>query len=114
MTTHPELEHIKEYVTGQLDETESEAVLAHLATCETCIDMVDRLWDEAGIASRRGEIQDPDHETVRSIHRGLMYRIHIQDLGNQLIKLLIVRPVQVIAACLRILTTGRKTGMKEE
>lgn len=114
MTKHPELERIEEYVTGQLDEAESEAMLTHLATCDTCIDVVDRLWADAGIASRRGEIQDPDYRTVRSIHSGLLHRIHIQDLGYQLIKLSIVRPVQVLAACLRIFTAGRKTGMKEE
>jgi hypothetical protein len=114
MTKHPELAHIEEFVRGQLDEAESETMLAHLATCETCIDVVDQLWTQVGVGSRQIKIQDPDYGTTRSIHKGLMHRIHIQDLGYQLIKLSIVRPVQVVVSFLRVLTVGQKAGMKEE
>lgn len=85
MTQHYDPDTLQAFVKGRLSETETEAVVAHLADCDVCLAAVDQLWAEQPLATHAPFVRDFDPTAVKALENRLLNRLHRSNLGSRTI-----------------------------
>lgn len=70
---------IQAYVRLKLDDDENERVIAHLSKCDSCLTLVDAVWQENTPSDLRLRTTKTEKRLIGSIHRS--------NLGGNLMKL---------------------------
>ncbi len=89
--THPTQpltdELLKQFVAGELDEAQTEAVLTRLAEDEASLEKVDALWQKQAAATAVFTIPTLEPERAQRLRQRLLRQIHRSNLGANVIKL---------------------------
>ncbi|MCB0154733.1 MAG: zf-HC2 domain-containing protein [Anaerolineae bacterium] len=80
-SAHPE--DLLAFVSGQLTEAETEAVINHLVECDDCLEAVDLLWNSQSAEAGPGSISSLDAATVQRLEQQLLRRIHRSNLAGR-------------------------------
>lgn len=80
-SAHPE--DLLAFVSGQLTEAETEAVINHLAECDDCLETVDLLWNSQSAEVGPRSISSLDAITVQRLEQQLLRRIHRSNLAGR-------------------------------
>ena len=104
------------FVTGSLNEAETEQILAHLAESEACLAVVDELWSEHFASVSDVDNQVPDEDLTdgagrsQRIQARLFKQIHRTDLAGDALRLGVEGFGKVLAAFLRPLLESQTKG----
>lgn len=98
--THIDVQTLRRFVAGSLDNEATNRVMAHLAECDACLEMVDQLWTEKPTTTV-SKVADLDRRTARSIERRLLKRINRSNLGGTMVNFGIGGFANVLLAIIR-------------
>jgi hypothetical protein len=76
---HIQPEEIKSFISGDLDDIESECIIQHLSECEVCLTAVDELWK-----TQEDQSGSLDQEKIK---QRLLQKIYRTNLIGNFIKL---------------------------
>ncbi len=96
---HLNLENMRAFVSGKLDEAENEAIITHLGECDTCLGKMDQLWTTQpnGNIIRFPSMMD---EQVQKLEENFLRRMQRANLGNRVIHFGTTGFLQVVLALL--------------
>ena len=80
-------ELLQQFVAGELDEAQTEAVLARLAEDEASLEKVDALWQEESLATAVFTIPPLEPERARRLRQRLVRQIHRSNLSANVIRM---------------------------
>jgi hypothetical protein len=86
MTSHPTKDRLEDFIADRLDESGNAAVIEHLSTCDTCLEVVDRLWAATDLNRSLLNVPDLKQAATLRMRRNLVHRIHLDELGRQIIR----------------------------
>jgi anti-sigma factor RsiW len=98
---HPDLPALRQFVNGTLDSATTIEVMQHMAECDACLEIVDRLWAEKPSALAVSADLDLDKQTARKIERKLLKRINRSNLGGSIVNFGIGGFANVLLAVIR-------------
>lgn len=83
----PSKERLRQFVAGELDEAENEAIMAYLAEDEASLEIVDALWEEQPSQTAVAELPDLEPERAQRVRRRLIHQIHRSDLAKNVVRM---------------------------
>jgi hypothetical protein len=95
--------NLDRFITGELEGSENNAIIDHLADCDFCLYEVERLWEENLILSAKTPASPLDLTTAKRLERTVLQRIHRSELAGVLFRLSIEGAFAVLLAFFRAL-----------
>jgi hypothetical protein len=86
MNTHPTKDHLVDFIADRLDESRKDAVIEHLSTCDTCLEVVDQLWATTDLNRSLLNVPGLDQAASLRMRRNLVHRIHLNELWRQMVQ----------------------------
>jgi DICT domain-containing protein len=115
MTTHPTKDHLADFIADILDENGKVAVIEHLSTCDTCLEVVDQLWAATDLNRSLLNVPDLEQAATLRMRRNVVHRIHLAELWRQMIRFAGVGVLSTMQVLLRpIFGSHDRTGLKED
>lgn len=115
MTSHPTKDHLEDFIADRLDESENAAVIEHLSTCDTCLEVVDQLWAVTDLNQSLLNVPDLEQAATLRMRRNLVHRIHLAELGRQMIRFAGVGVLSTIKVLLEpFFGSYDRPGLKED
>ncbi|MBK8903397.1 MAG: hypothetical protein IPM53_19600 [Anaerolineaceae bacterium] len=88
--THPQPlsdELLQQFVAGELDDAQTEAILTRLAEDEASLEKVDALWQEQSLVTAAFTIPPLEPERAQRLRHRLVRQIHRANLSVNIIKM---------------------------
>jgi hypothetical protein len=113
MSTHPDEDTLRTLVAGELDSALKEILLEHLAVCDSCMEIADRVWEGIPGLAQTLDVPPMDLENQRLVQMRLLHRVHLANLGTQVTWMVTEGFMGVLIVLMRPLI-GRRRGIREE
>ena len=115
MTTHPTKDHLADFIADRLDESGKVVVIEHLSTCDTCLEVVDQLWAATDLNRSLLNVPDLEQAATLRMRRNVVHRIHLAELGRQMIRFAGVGALSTMKYLLEpIFGSHNRPGLKED
>ncbi len=80
---HPD--NLNTFVAGELDEVQNSAIIEHLSHCNTCLAVVDELWDNRPIDAPAIDVPELDTQTINRLEGRVVRQIQLSNFGGRAI-----------------------------
>jgi hypothetical protein len=115
MTSHPTKDHLEDFIADRLDETGNVAVIEHLSICDSCLEVVDQLWVATDLNQSLLNVPDLKETATLRMRRNLVHRIHLAELGRQMMRFAGVGVLSMMRVLLEpIFGSYNRPGLKED
>lgn len=115
MSEHPVPERIARLVGGGLESEEADLLLAHLAECDACLDLADRLRGSELAPSASPEVPELDAAAADRLEMAIFRRIQLAGMGTQVSVLITTGFLGVVLTLLRpFLAAARPVDSRRE
>jgi hypothetical protein len=115
MTSHPTKDQLEDFVADRLDESGNAAVIEHLSICDTCLEIVDQLWAATDLNRSLLNVPDLKQAATLRMRRNLVHRIHLAELGRQMLRFAGVGMLSTMKVFLEpIFGSHDRPGLKED
>lgn len=108
MRRHPDQATLNLLLDGRLTPGPQEALLSHLASCDSCLARAEALWGGVGAFADTVEVPALGRRSTERIELQLLRRVRTADLGSQIAWLATGGFVSVVVVLLRPLAAANR------